>query len=497
MVLPGRSLGKALLRWTPSLIVLAAALQALARVGGGQSFSGGGHGGSSGGGGNGIDGELIWILVQVLFRYPVVGIPVAGLVVYVLLRQSRAPRPGDAPPLETDDFGEAPPMGSARRQLLELMRPDTGFSLVLFEDFLYALYAAAQEARAGGRLETLSAFLSEAARRAIDVSRPARVEAVIVGGLYPIDAVQTPGSPFIQVRVRFESNYSEVPAQGPEQTFYAVEIWTLRRAATARSRPPDQTRVFKCPSCGGPLEGVIAGKCSYCGKDVATGEFDWLVESVEILEREARQPVLFSDEDPPEISPVTKATAGVDQRLGALEARDPTFSFDAFRQRAEMIFLELQAAWSTRNWKRARPFTSDRLFHEWSHWMELYQRAHARNVVDRPRLDRLEVCDVESDRYYDAITCRLQATCVDYTLSDDGKLLGGQRDRERPFSEYWTLIRGAGAKGPASAQKKCPSCGADLEINMAGRCEYCKAEVSSGAFDWVLSRIEQDAAYEG
>ncbi len=485
--------------WVPgALALLAAGLAgvAVARVGGGQSFSGGGSDSGQGyGGGGAVDGELVWLVVQLVFSHPLIGVPVAGVVLYLVIRQNGAPpSPGDQPPAAALPIL---PRGEAPARLRALLPGDPDFSWVLFEDFLYALYAAAQEARPDGKLAGLSPFLSEAARRAIAVGAPRRVEAVIVGGLQLVDAEQAAGSPFVEVRVRFESNYTEIEGEGRPRTFYAVELWTLRRAAAARSRPPEKTRVFSCPSCGGPLDGVVAGKCSYCGREVATGEFDWLATRVEILEREPREPALFSDADPPQVSPVTRTSPGADERLGALAGRDPSFQFDAFRRRVEMIFLELQGAWSERDWKRARPFTSDRLFHEWSHWMDLYRSAHARNVIDRPRLDRLELCDVESDRWYDAVTCRLRASCVDYTVSDDGRLLGGHRERERPFSEYWTLIRGSGARGAASSEKKCPSCGADLAIGMAGRCEYCKAEVTSGAFDWVLSRIEQDAAYEG
>ena len=32
---------------------------------------------------------------------------------------------------------------------------------------------------------------------------------------------------------------------------------------------------------------------------------------------------------------------------------------------------------------------------------------------------------------------------------------------------------------------------------MAGSCTHCNAKVTSGEFDWVLSRIEQDEAYSG
>ena len=32
---------------------------------------------------------------------------------------------------------------------------------------------------------------------------------------------------------------------------------------------------------------------------------------------------------------------------------------------------------------------------------------------------------------------------------------------------------------------------------MAGQCGYCSSRVTTGDFDWVLSRIEQDDSYTG
>jgi hypothetical protein len=104
---------------------------------------------------------------------------------------------------------------------------------------------------------------------------------------------------------------------------------------------------------------------------------------------------------------------------------------------------------------------------------------------------------VGSDAYYDGITVRVAADGLDYTVTEEGRLAGGSRTRPRRFTEYWTLIRGVRAKGPSRADKACPSCGAPLAITMAGQCEYCSCRVTSGEFDWVLSRIEQDEAYTG
>jgi hypothetical protein len=105
---------------------------------------------------------------------------------------------------------------------------------------------------------------------------------------------------------------------------------------------------------------------------------------------------------------------------------------------------------------------------------------------------------VTSDRWFDAVTVRVFAAGKDYTVRDqDGAVVGGDRNKEREYTEYWTLIRASGAKGPARTDAVCPSCGAPLDINAAGQCGHCQVKLTSGQFDWVLSRIEQDEVYEG
>src|SRR4029078_7676041 len=55
---------------------------------------------------------------------------------------------------------------SVSAAIAALKGKDEDFSLVLFEDFLYALYAEVQTARGEGSLAKLAPYLSEGARRA-------------------------------------------------------------------------------------------------------------------------------------------------------------------------------------------------------------------------------------------------------------------------------------------------------------------------------------------
>lgn len=117
--------------------------------------------------------------------------------------------------------------------------------------------------------------------------------------------------------------------------------------------------------------------------------------------------------------------------------------------------------------------------------------------ADGARVVAVHLCRVMTDAHYDAVTVRVFATGLDYTVNEAGDVVGGSKDRERAYSEYWTLIRGSSRTGAPRATPECPSCGAGLDVNMAGTCKFCSAKVTAGEFDWVLSRIEQDEVYSG
>ncbi len=304
----------------------------------------------------------------------------------------------------------------------------------------------------------------------------------------------------VSVDVAFEANYTEVRAGGKQQTYYVAEAWRLFRRHGVQSRPPEKAAVFACPSCGAALSEIHGATCAYCGNRVDTGAFDWVVQQVELIERQARGPQLTGTTAEEGTNLPSVLAPDLQARLANLQARDPTFDWPAFEQRLRLIYDALNTAWTTRDWQKARPFVSDNLFHMQQFWIDAYQQAKLTNVLEQMRVERVQPAAVTHDKWYDAITVRVYATGLDYTVRDsDHHVVGGSKSRARRYSEYWTLIRGTGTAGKqATSDPVCPNCGAPLDkITMAGECEYCGATVTTGKFDWVLSRIEQDEVYTG
>jgi hypothetical protein len=491
-----------------TLISLLLTEEVSARVGGGQSYGGGG--GSGGGGGAG--GAIIWaifqifrLLVYLTIEYPVIGIPldilVICLVVYYFIRKAR--RVSDSAVLKLDTHQAAP--ANAPRQFDQLRRFDPNFSEIVFTDFAYALYGKAHDARGHGAaaLDQFSPYISDAARSALLQRNPPgirEVKGIIVGALN-VENVRGLETPLVNVSLVFESNYTEVTAGGgapAEMSYYVRELWDLERKRDVLSPPPAQATALHCPRCGAPLQKDTVGACAFCGTKVDSGEFQWYVRSITLMSREAKGPLLTSNVPEVGTNYPSVIQPNYQNNRAAFEQNNPSFSWGHFQARARLIFDELQAAWSTLNWERARPHETDNLFQMHQYWIDAYKRQHLRNLLDQCTVTAMQPVKITEDAFYNSITLRIGAQGYDYTVDSSGKLVSGSKTSLRQWSEYWTFIRNRNAKpAPGRTDLNCPNCGAPLKVNTVGICEFCGGKITSGEFDWVLSRIEQDESYAG
>ncbi|MGH9880277.1 MAG: TIM44-like domain-containing protein, partial [Pyrinomonadaceae bacterium] len=449
--------------------------------------------------------------IYLTIEYPAIGIPldivVIGGVVFYFVRRPRVARSYDTEivKLGLADSQPAGVNGNAKRSFDQLRRFDPNFSEIVFTDFCYALYAKAHDARGhgAGTLDLFSPYLSVPARNTLLQRNPSglrEVKGIIVGGM-PVISVGGLETPTVQIAVMFEANYTEVRNVNNtpiETTYYVRERWELERKRDVLSPPPAQATALHCPRCGAPLEKDTIGACAFCGTKIDSGEFQWYVRQIILLQREDKGPLLTSDvpEVGTDLPSVTQP--GLERARAEFEKNHPEFSWGAFQARAKLIFEELQAAWSTLNWERARPHETDNVFQMHQYWIDAYKRQGLRNIVDQCAITAMQPVKITEDAFFNSITLRIWGQGYDYTIDQAGKIVSGSKQNLRRWSEYWTFIRNRQAKpAPARADLNCPNCGGPLKVNASGICEFCGGKITSGEFDWVLSRIEQDESYAG
>ena len=384
----------------------------------------------------------------------------------------------------------APPELSPRKQLQAAADPN--FSLVLFDDFVSALFVELKLAMGAGNVARYQPYIDQAGATELLRAHPGGAIRNVIVGSATITDVEVDAQR-ITVHVDFESNY-EVAGRGGKWT---SESWSFSRSRAAKSKPPAAARMLGCPNCGAPLDVIAAGVCSHCRANVTGGTFDWIVTSATLNGQEDRGPMLTSTvaEEGTDEPTVIAPDAGV--AFQALTRDDPATTWQSLTARIGLTFNEFQTAWAARDLARMRPLMSDALFSTQTYWVEEYKRQHLRNITENASIASMELAAVTRDAFYDAVTIRLYASSLDFTVNDQNQIVSGDRNRPRRYTEYWTMIRGRGAKGPPRMEKVCPNCGAPLDVTMSGDCKYCKVKVTTGQFDWVLSRIEQDEVYQG
>lgn len=518
-----RALGAWLRVKAPVLLAVALGLlvagEALARVGGGQGYSGGSSGGGySGGGSSGgsVDGDLVWFLVWLCIEYPVIGIPlVVGIAIvgfYYKVRDRRdgryaAHHPGSSellPPARRQ-HPRAALVQRRRLAVQALQRVDPDFSEPLFVDFVQLVYARAQALRAEPGHPWLVEAMTPGAMASL--TRGGAVEAVedvIFGSVSLTDARLQ--AQWVLVTVALETNLTEVKG-GRRRELLCHEVWTFRRRAGVRSPGPERMRALGCPSCGSTLEVQTDGTCPNCGTVRTNGASQWQVHKIQ--GRTEPLPPPRPQLGGGGVEPGTHLPTVVDPDLVVAQrqllARHPDLSLRAFEDRVRAVFIELQEAWSTQTWERARPLETDALFQVHRFWMDRYRRHGLVNKLAEVQVERVELCKVVRDAWLESITVRVRASMRDWMERLDGagrptgEVVGGAPGEVRTFSEYWTFVRTVGGAEPVGdGVVTCPSCGAPLDrVSQAGVCGYCDAKITTGDFDWVLSRIEQDEAYVG
>lgn len=482
-------------RRVPLLIgaLFAAATLAYARVGGGGGYSGGGSDGG-GDGDFGIVFGLFRLLLWLVFRHPLIGIPLVIVILIVLSRMAKSGALGRMTVAERPVVYT--PVGPSRRgpaNLTPVRSTDPLFSEPVFLDFAQLVYARAQEMRGTGSREPLAPWMDAAAidKLFADRTNLESVSGVIFGATRIVSAATSAG--YVNVDVRFEANMTEKRG-GHASQILADETWTFRRKAGVRSPAPQRMRVLGCAGCGSTLEPKPDGTCPSCGAPRRGGATQWEVSAIAVASRRPLSAPELGEERGTELPIVYDPRVSAARRT--LEGKYPNHDWAAFEARVREAFLALQQAWSTRQWEGARGYESDSLFQAHRFWMERYVAFGLVNHVENVEVSKVVVAKIDADAFYDAITVRIYAAALDWTEDASGRVVGGDKNHRTAFSEYWTFLRAV--PGSAAAPTSCPSCAAPLPTTPGATvCAYCGSKLTGDAFEWVASRIEQDDAYSG
>ncbi len=173
---------------------------------------------------------------------------------------------------------------------------------------------------------------------------------------------------------------------------------------------------------------------------------------------------------------------------------DPDFSAEKFLGWAQEVFMKIQEAWTTRDWKVIRPFESETLFNTHKQQLDEYIRLNKINVIEKVGIKHCSLKSYTVDGDKEVMVVALNAILRDYVIDATTRnVLESDPNRDWYMKYELTFNRKAGVKTHPGMSNmsttNCPNCGAPTEITSAGQCPYCGSVITNGEHDWVLSNL--------
>jgi predicted lipid-binding transport protein (Tim44 family) len=199
--------------------------------------------------------------------------------------------------------------------------------------------------------------------------------------------------------------------------------------------------------------------------------------------------------------PHADSRAELDAGLAKITQHDPAFSEADFLADVNRAFFAIQQAWTERKPDLSRRVMADGVWQQHQFQIQQYLSANKQNVLENLAVQNTRLVSADSDASWDTIVVRFFASCADYDIdlsNEKHKVVRGSNSIE-DWAEDWVFQRKSQAVTKPSGgvmNQKCPNCGAPLDLDLAGTCNYCHQGIMGGDYDWVLTRIEQLPNYE-
>lgn len=471
-----------------AVLVILFGLSALARVGGGEHYTGSSDSNDS----NSVDPEVIFFILRLLIEYPQIGVPVLIIAVIVFVVRMRSQ--GDGSTQKAIARAEAQTRTRVSGEqvaawVATLQKKDPQFQLLPMLDLAKRLFLEIQEAWFQRNLLPVRRHLSDATFQRLttqlEILRAQGVRDAIadpeVVDLQLIGLEQSEAFDTVHVRVQARLRDTDVPSgmgdEDARRTAKAaalesfVEVWSFVRKPGVQTKAGDDGFQGKCPSCGAPFQGGASNRCEHCSAVVNSGNYAWVLA---------------------EITQGQEFNRGEGEVPGVSRLRqvDPGFNTEVLEDRASLAFWRWIEAQSLNEPQRAARVVSPAVRAQLDQAVaelkaQAQRRLYLQCAVGAVMVRRVDLLDQVARAY---VEVRWSASLAFASISAPPPRPGAPM----PHRSVLVLERAASAQtnaGNGMATSNCVNCGAPQGSSSATVCEFCAAPLVDQGKDWVLVEL--------
>lgn len=169
---------------------------------------------------------------------------------------------------------------------------------------------------------------------------------------------------------------------------------------------------------------------------------------------------------------------------------DKTFNEALFITKVNNIFVKLHTAIILNDLESVKHFLNNDVYEKYKRILENLNLHNEQQMFDELNVRETFIENIEILEDKINITVKIISRYMDYIIDKNTlEYIRGNNTRRIEKNNYLTFTKNI-KTNQLGISRKCLSCGADINVNNSGKCNYCGSVFPLGNYDYILTSIE-------
>lgn len=163
---------------------------------------------------------------------------------------------------------------------------------------------------------------------------------------------------------------------------------------------------------------------------------------------------------------------------------DASFSESKFKSYVDNVFIEVHLALVTKELENVRHFVSDKVYSNFSDKLDKLNSKGLTQMYDEINVAQTDILDYKVSDDKILIDVNVVSKYIDYLIDSNGNYVMGNMNDRTTKNNHLVFSKKIGSS--ELSIHKCPGCGASIDVNGSGVCEYCGTTYNLADTNWIL-----------
>ncbi len=163
---------------------------------------------------------------------------------------------------------------------------------------------------------------------------------------------------------------------------------------------------------------------------------------------------------------------------------DANLNIEEFNQIVFNTYKDIQIAWMNFDLDTIKNLVSDEIYNMYSMQLDTLKIKGQKNIMQEIEYINNYISNITFENNVETINTILTVECFDYLVNQNNKVVRGNKKQKLIYTYQLTFTK-------YTTDKKithCPNCGAKIDINSTGVCEYCNSTIINQETKWIMTK---------